>query len=51
MRILTLAGLVLGVAYIYDPEATRAFLHSVARGLEWGIGREIAHGLFSHRFN
>ncbi len=43
MRMLLLAAVIGGVAYAYEPQATGAFIHSVLHGVEWGLGREIAH--------
>ena len=50
MRMLLLGGLIVAVAYAYEPQATSTFVNSVVHGVEWGLGREIAHNLFAHLF-
>jgi len=49
MRLSTVVLFALVVAYLIDPEATLSTLRSIWHGLQWGVGREIAHTLFSQR--
>ena len=51
MRMLLLIAVIGGVAYAYEPQATSAFVDSVAHGVQWGLGREIAHSLFTRLFH
>jgi hypothetical protein len=42
--VIGVVGIILALAVAPD-----MFTHSMVRGLGWGIGREVAHGLFHGR--
>jgi hypothetical protein len=49
MRLLMVGGLILGLAAALGPQDSSELVHSVLHGFGWGVGREIANGLFGHR--
>ncbi len=49
MRILMVGVVILGLAAAFGPQDSSGLVRSVLHGFGWGVGREIAHGLFAHR--
>ncbi len=48
MRLFVLAGLAIGAIAVFAPDQGAGLMRSVVHGFGWGIGREIAHGMFAH---
>jgi hypothetical protein len=49
VRLFVLVGLIFGTVAVLAPEQGTGLLRWVVHGLGWGVGREIARNLFSHR--
>ena len=49
MRLFVLADLAIGAIAVFAPDQGAGLMRSVVHGCGWGIGREIAHGMFAHR--
>lgn len=49
MRIIILTGLAAGAIAVFAREQGAGLMRSVVHGFGWGVGREIAHNILSHR--
>ena len=50
MKLLVLVGLAAGAVAVFAPEQGAGLMRSVMHGFGCGIGREIAHNMFAHRY-
>ena len=47
MRTLVIVGLIGGMIAVFAPDQGAGLMRSVVHGFGWGIGREVAHSIWS----